>query len=105
MAAAGSLLSLSTQHKPTLLEETPNALHLPCTDCLCRSLSCSHLRGGVVVDATLAASKLRAYIMSDPKRREIIEHEEWLEVERNADAVRLLCLQFKLGIGPFKRGR
>jgi len=40
--------------------------------------------------------------MSDSTRKAIIEYEEWLEVERNADAVRLLALQFKLGTGPFK---
>lgn len=51
------------------------------------------------------AEKLRVYILSDPKRKANIEQEEWLDVERDAEAVRLLCLQFKLGTGPFKEQR
>lgn len=79
-----------------------NALHLHYSDRCFRSLSRTHLRGGAVMATNTTASKLRVYIMSDPRRREIIEQEEWLEVERNAEAVRLLCLQFKLKTGPFK---
>lgn len=43
------------------------------------------------------AKKIRAYVVDG-----LSKHEEWLEVEATADAVRVLALQFKLGVGPFR---
>lgn len=51
---------------------------------------------------TTTAEKLRVYIMSDPTRKDVIEHEQWLDIERNADELRMLALEFNLGIGRFR---
>jgi hypothetical protein len=40
-----------------------------------------------------------------PRLLDLIREEQWKEVERCAREVRLLQLEYKLGIGTFRRGR